>query len=119
MMKYVLALSIILLHQSRALRYLSSPLLLQLESAFHLSLVSFWLNVLLFQFPMVIGEALDATVRYKGVGCHLGPEGKGVSPGEEGEGGPGPPDKEQDKQSSPSKEGGNMEWEEEVKRSQA
>jgi hypothetical protein len=81
MMKYVLALSIILLHQSRALRYLSSPLLVQLESAFHLSLVSFWLNVLLFQFPMVIGEALDATVPYKGVGCHLGPEGKGSAQG--------------------------------------
>ncbi len=31
-------------------------------------------------------------VPYKGVGCCLGPEGNGVSRGEEGEVGPGPPD---------------------------
>jgi hypothetical protein len=55
----------------------------------------------------------------KGVGRCLGPEGNGVSPGEGGEGGPGPPDKEQDKQSSPSKEGGNVEQEEEGKKSHA
>ncbi len=41
------------------------------------------------------------------------PEGNGVSSGEGGEGGPGPPSKEEDKQSTPSKEGGNMEQEEE------
>ncbi len=35
---------------------------------------------------------------------------------EEGEGGPGPPNKEGDKQSIPSKEGGNMEKEEEGRR---
>jgi hypothetical protein len=58
-------------------------------------------------------------VPYKGVGCCLGPEGNGVSPGEGGEGGPGPSDKERDKQCNPSKEGGNMEQEEEGKRSQA
>ncbi len=56
---------------------------------------------------------------YKGVGCCLGPERNGVSRGEEGEVGPGPPDTERDKQSSPSKEGGNMEQEEEGKRTQA
>ncbi len=43
----------------------------------------------------------------------LGPEGNGVSSREGGEGGPGPPNKEGDKQSTPSKEGGNMEQEEE------
>ncbi len=59
------------------------------------------------------------TVPYEGVGCCQGPEGNGVSPGEEDEGGPGPPDKERDKQSIPSKEGGNMEQEEEGKKSQA
>ncbi len=47
------------------------------------------------------------------VGRCLGPEGNGVSSKEGGEGGPGPPDKRQDKQSTPSKEGGNMEQEEE------
>jgi hypothetical protein len=52
-------------------------------------------------------------VPYGGVGCFLGPEGNGVSSGEGGEGGPGLPDKERDKQSNPSKEGGNMKQEEE------
>ncbi len=47
------------------------------------------------------------------------PEGNGVSSGEGGEGGPGPPDKKRDKPSTPSKEGGNMEQEEEGKKSQA
>ncbi len=56
---------------------------------------------------------------YKGVGRCLRPEGNGVSPGEGGEGGLGPSDQEQDKQSTPSKEGGNMEQEEEGKKSQA
>jgi hypothetical protein len=41
-------------------------------------------------------------------GC-LGPEGNGVNPGEGGEGGQGLPNKEGDKQSTPSKEGGKME----------
>ncbi len=54
-----------------------------------------------------------------GVGRCLGPEGIGVSPGEGGKGGPGPPEKERDKQSNPIKEGGNMEQEEEGKKSQA
>jgi hypothetical protein len=58
-------------------------------------------------------------VPFKGVGCCLGPEGNGVSSREGGEGGPGPPDKEGDKQSNPSKKGGNMEQEEEGKRSHA
>jgi hypothetical protein len=58
-------------------------------------------------------------VAYKGVERCLRPEGNGVSLGEGGEGGPGPPGKKRDKQSSPSKEGGNMEQEEEVKKSQA
>jgi hypothetical protein len=53
------------------------------------------------------------------VGRCLGPEGNGVSSGEGGEGGPGPPDKEVDKQSTLNKEGGNMEQEEEGKKSQA
>ncbi len=48
-----------------------------------------------------------------------GPEGNGVSSGERGEGGPGPSDKKQDKQSTPSKEGDNMEQEGEGKKSQA
>jgi hypothetical protein len=49
------------------------------------------------------------------VGCCLGPEGNGVSSGEGlgGEGGPGPPSRKEDKQSTPNKEGGNMEQEEE------
>jgi hypothetical protein len=52
------------------------------------------------------------------VGRCLGPEGNGVSSRERGEGGPGPPDKKRDKQSTPSKEGGNMEQEEEGKKGQ-
>ncbi len=52
------------------------------------------------------------------VGCCLGPEGNGINRWEGGEGGPGPPDKEQDKQSTASNEGGNMEQEEEGKKSQ-
>jgi hypothetical protein len=56
-------------------------------------------------------------VPYKGVGCCLGPERNGVSPGEGG-GRARPPFKERDKQSNPSKEGGNMELEEEGKKSQ-
>ncbi len=43
----------------------------------------------------------------------------GSAQGEGGEGGPGPPDKKRDKQSTPSKEGGNMGQEEEGKKSQA
>jgi hypothetical protein len=43
----------------------------------------------------------------------LGPEDKGVSSGEGGEGGPGPPRSGEDKQSTPRKEGDNMEQEEE------
>ncbi len=39
------------------------------------------------------------------VGCCLGPEGNGVSSGEEGEGGPDPPSKDGEKQSTPNKEG--------------
>jgi hypothetical protein len=58
-------------------------------------------------------------VLYGGVGRYLGPEGNGVSSGEGGERGPDPLDKERDKQSNPSKEGGNMEQEEEGKKSQA
>ncbi len=49
----------------------------------------------------------------------LGPEGNGVSSGVGGEGGPGPPDKEREKQSNPSKEGGDLEQKEEGKKSQA
>ncbi len=49
----------------------------------------------------------------------LRPEGNGVSSGGEGKGGPGPPSGEEDKQSTPSKEGGNMEQEEEGRTSQA
>jgi hypothetical protein len=45
----------------------------------------------------------------------LEPEGNGVSSGEEGEGGPGPPCGGEDKQSTPSKEGDNMEKEEEAR----
>jgi hypothetical protein len=50
------------------------------------------------------------------VGRCLGPEGNEVGSREGGEGGP---DKKRDKQSTPSKEGGNMEQEEEGKKSQA
>ncbi len=64
-------------------------------------------------------QLLYVTVPYGGVGRCLGPEGNGVSSGVGGEGGPGPPDKERDKQSNPSKEGGNMDQEEEEKKSQA
>jgi hypothetical protein len=62
------------------------------------------------------------------IGRCLGPEGNGVSLGEGDDGGPGPPNKEGDKQSTPSEgdkqstpseEGGNMEQEEEGKKSQA
>ncbi len=49
----------------------------------------------------------------------LEPDGNGVSSKRGAEGGPGPPDKEGDKQSTPSKEGGSMEQEEERKKSQA
>ncbi len=49
----------------------------------------------------------------------LGPEVNGVSSGESGEGGPGPPRRREDKQSTPSKEGGNMGKEEEGRTSQA
>ncbi len=54
------------------------------------------------------------------VGCCLGPERNGVNPGKGSEGGPGPPDRERDKQSTTTKEGGssNMEQEEEGKKSQ-
>jgi hypothetical protein len=62
---------------------------------------------------------LYISVPDKRVGRCLGPEGNGVSSGEGGEGGPGPPDKEGDKQSTPSKGRGNMEQEEEGRRSQA
>jgi hypothetical protein len=53
------------------------------------------------------------------VGRCLEPEGNGVSSGEVGEGGPGPPSTDKDKQSTPNKEGGNMEQEEEGRTSQA
>ncbi len=47
------------------------------------------------------------------VGRCLGPEGNGVSSGEGGAGGPGPPTREEDKQLTPNKEGGSMEQAEE------
>jgi hypothetical protein len=47
-----------------------------------------------------------------GVGHCLGPEGNGVSLGEGGEVGPGPPESREDKQSALSEGGGNMEKEE-------
>ncbi len=47
------------------------------------------------------------------VGRCLGPEGNGFSSAEGGEGGPGPPSRYEDKQSTLSKEGGNMEQEKE------
>jgi hypothetical protein len=53
------------------------------------------------------------------VGLCLGPEGNGGSSGEVGERGPGPPSREEDKQSTPNKEGGNMEQEEEGRTGQA
>ncbi len=43
----------------------------------------------------------------------MGPEENGASSGEGGDGGPGPPSGEGDKQSTPIKEGGNVEQEEE------
>ncbi len=55
----------------------------------------------------------------KGEECCLEPEGNRVSLGEGGEGGPGPTDMERDKQSNPSKEGGNIEQEKKGKKSQA
>jgi hypothetical protein len=64
-------------------------------------------------------EGGRVTVPDTRVGHCLGPEGNGVGSGEGGEGGPGPPSKEGDKQSNPSKEGGNMEQEEEGRKSQA
>jgi hypothetical protein len=59
------------------------------------------------------------SVPYTGIGHCLGPKGNGVSPEERRDEGPGPPDGEQDKQYSPSEEGGNMEQEEEGRKSQA
>jgi hypothetical protein len=58
-------------------------------------------------------------VPYKGVGRCLRPEGMGSAQGKGAKEGRGPPDKERDKQSTPSKEGGNLEQEEEGKKSQA
>ncbi len=55
----------------------------------------------------------DLTVPNMRVGRCLGPERNGVSSGEGGEGGPGPASREEDKQSTPRKEGGNIEQEEE------
>ncbi len=59
-----------------------------------------------------------AIVPHRRVGCCLGPEGNGVNPRRGNDGGPGHPDREQDKQSTAGKEGGdsNMEQEEEGKR---
>jgi hypothetical protein len=54
-----------------------------------------------------------------GAGRCLGPEGNGVSLGEGSEGRPGPPGSREDKQSTLSEEGGNMEKEEEGRVSQA
>ncbi len=62
---------------------------------------------------------MEETVPDTRVGRYLGPEGNGVSSREGGEGGPGPPDEKRDKQSTSIKEGGNMEQEEEGKKSQA
>ncbi len=53
------------------------------------------------------------------VGRCLGPEGNGVSSVDGSEGGPGSPSREEDKQSTPSREGGNMEQEEEGRMGQA
>ncbi len=47
-----------------------------------------------------------------GAGRCLGPAGNGVSLGDVGEGGPGPPESREDKQSMLSEEGGIMEKEE-------
>jgi hypothetical protein len=54
----------------------------------------------------------DVIVPNMRVGRCLGPEGNGVSSREGGEGGPGPPSREEDEQSTPNKECGNMEQEE-------
>jgi hypothetical protein len=54
-----------------------------------------------------------------GAGPCLGPEGDGVSLGEGDEVGPGPPESREDKQSTLSEEGGNMEKEEEGRTSWA
>ncbi len=53
------------------------------------------------------------------VGRCLGPKGNGFSSGEGGKGEPGPPSGGEDKQSTPNKEGGNMEQEEEGRTGQA
>jgi hypothetical protein len=55
------------------------------------------------------------------VACCLGLKGNGVDPGGGNEGGPSPPDREQDKQLTASREGvnSNMEQEEDRKKSQA
>ncbi len=55
------------------------------------------------------------------VGCCLEPKGNEVNPGGGNVGGPGPPDREQDKQSTASREGVNstMEQEEDRKKGQA
>jgi hypothetical protein len=63
--------------------------------------------------------SIELLVPNRRVGRCLGPEGNGVSSEEGGEGGPGPPSKEGDKQSTPSKEGDNMEQEGEGRTSQA
>jgi hypothetical protein len=57
-------------------------------------------------------KTMKRTVPNMRVGRCLGHEGNGVSSGEGGEGAPGPPSKEEDKQSTPNKEGSNMEQEE-------
>ncbi len=59
------------------------------------------------------------TVHNIRVGCCLGSRGNGVSSGERGEGGLGPASREEDKQSTPNKELGNMEQEEEGRTGQA
>jgi hypothetical protein len=54
-----------------------------------------------------------------GAGHCLGPGENGVSLGERGERGPGPPENRKDKQSTLSEEGGNIEKEEVGRRSRA
>jgi hypothetical protein len=66
-------------------------------------LANFWFNI----WTVII------TVPDMKVGHWLGPEGNGVIPGERGKGELGPPRGREDKQSTPNKEGGNMEKEEE------
>ncbi len=71
--------------------------------------------------PLSIDQSIAVViVPDRKVGCCLEPEGHGVNPGKGSEGGQGPPNREQDKQSTASKEGGssNMEQEEEGKKSQ-